>query len=264
MALKKYWKIYWIYFKTSLSRDLSFRLNFIASIFGSFCYVALDFFIIVFLMNKINFGEWTIKEMYILLGNYFILTYALFFLFWRGFILLIRNIRNGIFDFYLIKPADSQFLVSTLGGGIHNLLALIFGVCTVIYGLSVVQIYPNWISILCWLITMIIVIIDTYSYCLLLLTLNFKFGYLEEVLTLSLSFQDFSRYPVDAFLGLPLFLLIFALPFSAMSTIPSKILIYSTENWISSLLVFAFLSFVFIFFVRIMWLLSLKSYTSSN
>lgn len=263
-TLIKYSTIYSIYFRTSLSRDLSFRLNFFMSIIGSFCFVALNFFTIYFLIQKVEIGSWTNNEMLILLGNFYISSYAIFFFFWRGFTSLIRNIRNGGFDFYLIKPIDSQFLVSILGGGLHNLLAIIFGVWLVFYGISLSGAHQSLYSISMWLVVSVISILDCYSFCFLLLTLNFRFGYLEEILSIALSYQSFARYPIDAFTRLPVYLLVFAIPFSLITTIPTLVLIKPPQTYIPLLITFLITSFVFILSVRKIWKSSIKNYTSSN
>jgi len=233
------------------------------SIFGGFCYVALNFFIIFFLTQRVSLFGWTQKEMFVLLGSFYILTYAMFLFFWRGFINLIRGIRDGTFDYYLTRPVDSQFLISAVGGGIHNLLALIFGIFVVFYGVNLLQINLSLFQIIAWAFAIIVSVVACYSYVLLLITLNFKYGYIEEVLDLGFSFQNASKYPLDAFTKLPIYLLLFTLPFSALTTIPTHILIdtiFPTQMFV----LFIGGSILFIILVRLIWLRSLKSYTSSS
>jgi len=218
---------------------------------------------IYFLFQKISIGRWSEKEMLVLLGNFYILSYSIFFLFWRGFLYLVRNIRNGTFDYNLIRPADSQFLVSAIGGGVHNLLALLFGIGVVAYGLIQLQAPVSGIQIIAWIISILVAILACYSYIFLLITLNFRFGYLEEVVNLAFTFQDFSRYPIDAFSKLPFYLLFFAIPFSALTTVPSMILT-DTIFPVGIFLIFMVISISFIFFVRRVWFSALKSYTSSS
>jgi len=214
-------------------------------------------------MQKVNIGRWSYDQMVVLLGNFYILSYSIFFLFWRGFLYLVRNIRDGTFDYNLVRPADSQFLVSLIGGGFHNLLAIIFGLVVILFGVHNLQINPSLLQIIAWIVSSVLSIFACYSYILLIITLNFKYGYLEEVINLAFSFQDFSRYPLDAFTKLPFYLLFFAIPFSALTTIPSTILI-DTIFPVKSFLIFSILCILFILFVRKVWLISLKNYTSSS
>ncbi len=261
--VKKYYSIFIIYFKNTLSRDISFRLSFFMSIIGSFCFVALNFFIVYFLMQKVSIGRWSYNEMVVLLGNFYVLSYSIFLLFWRGFIHLIRDIRSGTFDYNLVRPVDSQFLVSLTGGGFHNLFALIFGFIVIYFGVKNLQIDISLLQITTWVISTVLSILACYSYVLLIITLNFRYGYLEEVINLAFSSQDFSRYPLDAFTKLPFYLLFFAIPFSALTTIPSTILI-DTIFPVKQFLIFSILCVLFILFVRKVWLISLRNYTSSG
>lgn len=261
--LKKYISIFVIYSKNTLSRDISFRLSFFMSLVGSFCFVLLNFFIVYFLMKKLNIGKWSYNEMIVLLGNFYVLSYTIFLLFWRGFMHMIRNIRNGTFDYNLVRPVDSQFLVSLMGGGFHNLFAVIFGFFVLGWGVVNLGISLNLLQIISWIISIILGILACYSYVLLIITLNFKYGYLEEVVNLAFGFQDFARYPIDAFSKLPFYLLFFAIPFSSLTTVPSDILIERSFPT-SEFLIFSVICTLFVLFVRKIWVVSLKNYTSSS
>jgi ABC-2 type transport system permease protein len=228
---------------------------------GGFCFVLLNYFLITFLFQKITIGPWTQKEMIVFLGNFYIIWYAIFFFFYRGYVYLIRYIRSGLFDYYLIRPADTQFLVSVIGGGIHNLIAIIFGVVLLIYGLVQLQLMPSILSIALWPIVITSAILDCYGFILLLVMLNFRYGYLEEVVNLAFSVQEFSRYPIDAFTRMPVYIFLFALPFSAVATMPSILLMNKLLPF-KEIGIFLMCSGIFLFIVRRMWLAALRNYTS--
>jgi ABC-2 type transport system permease protein len=261
--LNRYLKIWFIFFRTSLARDLSFRLSFFTGIIGSFCFVALSYFLIFFITSKANFGNFSQAEMWVLLGNFYILQYLVFFFFYRSAIRLIRNIRSGAFDFYLLKPMDSQFMVSVLSGGVHNLLAILFGVAVLVWSLINLGNPVNIYQIVFAIITIILGSVAFYSLVLLLICLNFRYGYLEDVLGFLISFQELARYPIDAFLRLPLLVLIFVIPFSALTTVPTVILI-AGEFPVTMVSLFLFFSAVFILLVRKLWFKTIRQYTSGN
>lgn len=261
--MKKYLTIFSIFFRTSLAKDLSFRFSFFAGIIGAFCYVGLSYFMVYFLMSHVSFGRWNEHEMFVMLGNFYIIEYTIFFLFWRGFIYVVRDIHKGMFDYYLLRPADSQFLISIKGGGIHNLLALFFGIGTLIYGVLITGSSPSLFHILLYVVTITASILNFYSFLLMLVCLNFKYGYLEEVIYFAFTFEDFTRYPMDAFKKLPFYLFIIATPFSALATIPAKILI-DTNISINEVSIFLLASMVFFYCARKVWLISVNSYSSSS
>lgn len=261
--MKKHLKIFLLMIKTYLSEELSFRLNFLMELVGTFCFIGLYVAMIIFLMSRISFGSWTIKEMWILLGNFLIICYSIFYFFWRGMLHLVENIRNGSLDFYLTKPVDSQFFVSIHGGGVHNLLAIITGIIVLIWAILNLGINPSPLQIAFLVLTIIAGILDFYSLLLFLATLNFHFGYLGEASFQIFEFQNFSRYPMEAFKALPLGLLFLVIPFSALTSVPSMILINKIFPW-TEVLIFLLASLFLIFAVRKYWFREINYYSSAS
>lgn len=263
IMLKKYLKIMFIYYRVFFRRDLGFRLSFFTALLGAFCYVGLYFFTIFFLMKKLSFGRWGSNEMWVLLGCFYIFVYGYFFLFWRGLNKFIGSIKNGFFDVFLLKPIDTQFLISATGGSIHNFLAIVFGIFVLTYGASHFVANLTLGKIFLVPVLLCLSIMDFFALSIMLSTLNFKYGDISEVLELGNSFQDFSRYPTDAFSRLPIFLLVFALPASALTTIPALVII---EPIFPTHLVgiFVVASVLFIGLSRWIFYRSVRGYTSGS
>lgn len=263
-TINKYFRVF---IKAKIARliaDLGFRMNFFSGIIGSFCFVALYIITINLLIPKIAIANWTIKDMWVLLGNFIIFCYAVFYLFWRGMANLVEGIRTGSLDFYLLKPLDSQFFISFGdGGGIHNLLLIIGGFFFTLWAVASLEITPSIVQWSLWALTMVVAIIDFYSALFLLGMLNFHFSYLGEAVFQIFELQGLSRYPMEAFNKLPLVIAFIAIPLSALTTIPTKILINMPILPIE-LVCYFLLSLLFILSVRFMWFRELKHYTSAN
>lgn len=259
----KYFYIFWYHTKVFFGEKIKYKFNLFIGIIGSFCFVSLYFFTIFFLMQNVSIGNWTLQEMWVLLGSFYIVFYLFFLLFWKGLIRLTRSIVNGEFDNYLTKPVDIQLAVASNGGEIHNLFALIFGIGVLIYGITV---SPNSLSIFEGLLLPILLFLGTInftSFIFLLLSLSFKYGHLEGVFELAMSFQDFSRYPANAFNNLPIYILIFTIPVSALTTIPSLLVVRPTFPFIE-VLIYLICSFLFIYFCRRVFYSQIKKYTSGS
>jgi len=261
--IKRYLNIYSIHLQTGLAKDIGFRFSFVMAFAGSLIFIVLHFSVIYLVFQKFQIGKWTIKEMWILFGSFLIIYYGFFFLFWRGLIKMIRSIRDGKFDFTLLKPIDLQFTTALLGGGIHNLIAILFGIVIIVFGLSNLNIAFNGLTIVSTVLVYLLGILDVYTLILILATLNFKYGYIEEVLNFILGFQDFSRYPMDAYSRLPLHMLLVAIPFSALSTIPTIILINPIFP-INEMLIFTAVSVEFIFLGRYILFKAVRNYASGS
>jgi ABC-2 type transport system permease protein len=259
--LKRYLNIFWIYFKTMLTRDLTFRFSFFTSFMGAFVFVFLNLLIVYFLTQKVVFGKWTQKEMWVLLGAFLVIYYSFFLFFWRGILKMIRSIRDGRFDFFLLKPIDLQFMVSNWGGGIHNFLAVMFGIYLMIIGMKELYLQFSLIKILLSIVSLIFSILAVYSWVLILACLNFRFGYLEEIFNFALSVQEISRYPFEAYSHLPVQMAILVIPFSALTTVPAMVLI-NAELPVRLIFGFWLGSGTFIWLSRRIFYRSVRTYTS--
>ena len=261
--MKKYLRIFWLFVRTGLIKDLSFRFSFFTSILGSFIYVVLHFFTVFVLFNKIKLPGWGKYELLLLFGIFLILIYSTFFIFWRGLIRMIRNIRDGKFDYYLILPVDSQFIVSIMGGGVHNFIAILAGIFCVGWALLHLSISFLFLKIILALFFLILALLDFYSFGLFLLCLNFKYGYLEEILFVVFSLEDFMQFPLDIYKALPSYILFFILPISLLTSLPSSILL-NPQLPLVTMMSFTLISCLFIYSIRRFYFHSLRSYSSGS
>ena len=262
-TIKKYLTIFKLLVSTRLSADLSFRVSFLATIAGSFCFIVLYIATLVLLMPYVNFGPWGKQEMWLFLGVFLIFCYTVFYLFWRGLWHFPENVRNGRLDFYLTKPLDSQFFVSIAGGGLHNLCAMIFGIILVAWSFQNLGLSFNVVNFISFIITLILAILDFYSLAFFFVVLNLRFSYLGEAAYEIWDFQSFSRYPTDAFNNVPLIGYLIAIPFSVIITIPANTLLFKDLR-IMEILVFFLASLIFMFLVRKFWFHELKHYSSAS
>jgi ABC-2 type transport system permease protein len=261
--LKKYLSVFKLIFLTRLSADLSFRMSFFAAITGSFCFIFLYIITLFLLMPHVRFGIWGQKEMWLFLGVFLIFCYTVFYVFWRGLWNFPENVRKGQFDFYLTRPLDSQFITTIAGGGVHNLLAVIFGIILTIWSISILGLEINFVNFILFVITLSFSILDFYSLAFFFVILTFRFGYIGEAAYEVWNLQSFSRYPTEAFTKIPLIGYFIAIPFSLIITIPAKTLLVSTLEY-GEVFIFILISISLILAVRQFWQHEIKFYASGS
>lgn len=259
----KYLRMFWVFLRASIVKEIAFRANFFIGIIGSFCFIALYILVLVFLTKFMSFGSWGTREMWVLMGVFLIIVYAVFFLFWRGLFRVSQEIHSGAFDYILVLPVDSQFVASCRGGGVHNLLSLIFGIIILVIATSTLEFSPNILQIIVSVICISIAILDFYSLLILTICLGFKYGDASEIFWMTFRFQDFLRFPLEAFSQVNPFFLAIVIPFSALSSIPAGILIWQDYPVINSI-VFILVSILFIIVTRMAWNKSLQYYSSAS
>lgn len=259
----RYLKVFWIQFKFHTTKTLSFRFTFLLAVFGSFCFIALYYFTFLFLLAKVSFANWSTSEMWVMLGCFIVVVYGFFMFFYRPLLVYTDAIHTGGLDTFLLKPIDTQFLFASCGGGIHNLLSIFFGLGLIYLGVNNLSYSVTFISITGMVVSLLISMINLFSLVFLLLTFGFKLGYTEGLVALVIKFQDFMKFPIDAYRHIPAYLLLFAMPFSLLTTIPVLVLLnkpYALELFLG----YAFGSLCFVFLVRKTFTYLLREYSSGS
>lgn len=259
----RYLKVFWIQFKFHTTKTLSFRFSFVFSTFGAFCFIALYYFTFLFLLSKVSFVNWSNEEMWVMLGCFLVVIYGFFMFFYRPLIVYTEAIHTGGLDTFLLKPMDVQFLFASCGGGVHNLFSVIVGFVFICLGITNLSYGVTFISVIGMVISTLLSMVNLFSLIFLLLTFGFKLGYTEGLVALVIKFQDFMKFPVDAYRHIPAYLLMFALPFSLLTTIPVLVLLnkpYAFELFLG----YVFGSFCFVILVRKTFTYLLREYSSGS
>ena len=130
----RYLKIYKEFFKTSLSEDLSFRVNFVLQSLMNISFIGVYFFTSVFIFNHVeHIGIWN-KEQFL-----FFLCFALFIdqlhylVFAFNFWIFSDEVRLGSFDFTLLKPYPSLFITFFKRLATPGILTVLTAFCMLVY-----------------------------------------------------------------------------------------------------------------------------------
>ena len=110
-AFYKYSRLYGEFFKTSLSEELSFRLNFTLQTLMNISFIGVYFFTSIFIFSHIeHIGLWNKEEFLFFLSFALAVDQSHYLLFASNFWQLSEDIRLGQMDFHLLKPAPSLFI----------------------------------------------------------------------------------------------------------------------------------------------------------
>ena len=260
---KKYIRIYFIQFRAYLTHERGYRLSMFLSIVGSFVFVIYNLLVFYLFVNKFSFPGWNKQDIWVLLGSFMMVFYSYFYFFYKGIVHTIKNVHSGKFDYFLLKPADTQLISTILGGGIHNLLAVSFGIILTIWAILRLTHVVPLVNILLGSILAALSAIDLYSILLIMTSLSFRYGNVEDITNFVFSFQLFSRYPIETYNRLPLFLWLMVIPFSALASIPA-ITFSRTPLPLIPIGIYVLASLSVIGFSRYFFYRSIRHYTSGN
>ena len=108
--LRRYGRLYRVFARNNLVRELEFRGNFWAKILVNVCWVAsVVAFLEVFFRNTQSVAGWNKGEMFLLFGTFLFTRALMDILFTQNLGKLPELVRLGTLDFVLTKPVPRSF-----------------------------------------------------------------------------------------------------------------------------------------------------------
>lgn len=263
MSMRRYLKIYLTLFRINMGIISAYRVNFINGTIASISWGILLIVSTLLISSKIStvYG-WTPYQLLTLTGCYSIVVGLFYTLFSRNFHYLPQTIDRGQLDTILLKPIDSQFLLSlryiNLSSGVRALIAI----CFTLYMLKLQHISVTFLLVVEFIGVTIAAIILLYSIWYLLSTTMIWFSRLDNLIELLYTLTGMSRFPPEIFRDVSIFVVWLVLPLTFVVAVPAKVLLHTTSlAEIGSLLGFAAGMLIC---SRLFWRFALRFYTSAN
>jgi ABC-2 type transport system permease protein len=187
-------------------------------------------------------------------------------------------IRTGGLDFALLKPIDTQFLISFRKVEWSALSNFVFGLVILVYSLVQLsnRIEPPWsfqphiVGLYVFYIGCGVVLL--YSLMICLAATSIWLGRNQSLYDFWFYITNFSRYPADIYQGgwgLPLwYLFTFLVPVLVVVNVPARLLaqpLVPTQNWEWGLALFGLAATILsLLFSRFVFLRALRSYASAS
>jgi ABC-2 type transport system permease protein len=263
-GFKRYFGIYAALWKNSVTRETMFKGNFLLWILVEVLWFSLQLCLIgVLYLHTDSIGTWTKWQVVMLVGaSHFIQqTFQAFFLI--NCTNLSELVRTGKFDFLLLLPINTRFVVSLrqvdLGAFVNAASAL--GV--IAYAAKQLHFLPDVGQILGFFGLCVAGILIHYSLMFLLATISFWTVRAQGIVWGYYNLFQIARMPDEAFHGLFKAVFTFALPMLLVSNVPVRVL---TDKLDRAGPVFLLLGMsVACFAVSEMgWRYSLRRYTSAS
>ena len=263
MNIKKYIKIYSLFLYTSLASELEYKTNIIIDFLTAILSLIGSLFLLsIFFQNTDSIGGWKFEQALIIQGIYTILNGITNTLFNPNLTEIVKHIREGTLDYVLIKPIDSQFIISLKKFTPSGFLEIILGITLLFYSIAINQININIGFLLLCLTTLFCSIVILYSLWFLISTTTIWFVKTWNATEVLRSFLYIGRFPLNSFsFSLRIFISIF-IPIAFITTIPSEAFLGVAKLW--EILLEIVVSGIFLIVSRRFWLFALKYYTSAS
>jgi viologen exporter family transport system permease protein len=265
MNLKRYLTIYAALWKTSVTREMSFKGNFVLWIVVELLWFGLQLaFVGVLYSQTKSVGTWTAWQVVLLTGasNFIQQIYQAFFL--VNCTNLSELVRTGKMDFLLLLPVNTRFVVSTRQVDIPSFANAAFAACVMVFAAHKLHLHPTFAQLFGFaLLGATGLFLVHYSLMFMLASVSFWTVRAQGMVRGYYSLFNIARMPDEAFHGAFKAAFTFALPVLLVSNVPVRVLadkLTSPAMWLLLIglgLVWAALSEWF-------WRLSLRRYTSAS
>ena len=203
-----YIKVFLTFARNSLIRDMSFRTNFILQCISSMCWAMMNwglFKIIYRFTGEIGKDTgWHENEFFIFLGTVWIINSLIQTFFMANAEEFSELIRTGNLDFALLKPIDTQFLISfprvnwaLLPNGLLGLGLIIYSLNSM--GVDATKAAISPLTILAYLFFLACGAMVMYSVMISLASTSIWFGRNQNLYNFWFYITNFYRYPMEIY-----------------------------------------------------------------
>lgn len=251
------------YVRANVQRDAAYRADFFAQIAVSLVQVAGEVVTAgVIFYRAPTLAGWTLYQVLALLGVYHLVV---------GFIgtcvapnmrQLMEDVREGTFDFVLLKPASSQYLASIRSIVLWRLTDVALGAALVVYSVRHLSGGVGLGQALQFALTLLAGMTIVYSFWLMLATLCFWFVRIDNIEMIFWNLFEAGRYPLDVYPTWVQRGLTIVVPLAFITTVPARALVGTlTTGW---LLLAVFLAVVTATAASLFWRVALRRYSGAS
>jgi len=264
MNLKRYLTIYAALWKTSVTREMSFKGNFVLWILVELAWFGLQLcFVGVIFSQTRTVGTWTVWQVVLLTGtsNFIQEIYQAFFL--VNCTNLSELVRTGRMDFLLLLPVNTRFLVSTRQVDLPSFANAAFALCVMAFAAHKLGLHPTAAQVLGFGGLCVVGLLVHYSLMFMLASVSFWTVRAQGIVWGYYNLFNIARMPDEAFRGVFKAVFTFALPVLLVSNVPVRVLADKLTSPVALSALFG-LGIVWALISEWFWRFSIRRYTSAS
>lgn len=246
-ARPNYFRVYATFFRNAVVREMMFRANFLIEVLTQMFWFAaqLALYSIIY-QNVDSIQDWTRPEYFAFMATGMLINALVETFFMPNCANLSELIRTGHLDFALLKPIDTQFLVSFEKLDLSMLNQILLASVLLFYSLSQIGRPINAVQVVMYLLLLLVGVAFFYSLMLVLASTSVFFGRNQGLYDFWFYVTVFARYPQSIYSGSPTgevirFSFSYLVPILLVVTVPARVLLSKTlePSWLTGVLVAA-------------------------
>jgi len=227
-----YFRVLLTFLRNSLVRDMTFRANFLIDTVSSISWVFMNlgFYLLIFSYTPTIGARtgWGKYEFFLFLATTLLINSLVRGLFLENAVEFSEQIRTGALDFALLKPIDTQFLVSLGRIEWSAVGPFICGLLLLVYSLGQVEHTPGALQAVLYVFYVLCGVVIYYSLMISMAATSIWLGQNRNLLDFWFYITNFSRYPMEIYekgLGFALlYVFTYFIPVLTAVNVPARLL----------------------------------------
>lgn len=236
-----YARVFATFARNSLVRDMTFRANFIIESISSlsWMFMNLGFYLLIFRYTPTIGADtgWGKFEFFVFLSTTLFVNSLVQAFFMPNAEEFSEQVRTGGLDFALLKPIDTQFLISLTKVDWSSLSNFVFAAVLLSYSLAQLDYRPGVVQVLLYPVYVLCGVAILYSLMIALASTSIWLGRNQNLYDFWFYITNFSRYPMEIYQG-PIGdvlrrLFTFLIPVLVVVNVPARFLALPLhpDNW---------------------------------
>lgn len=261
--MKRYLRLALVQLRISASASMAYRGDFLLEGVMTLMWMGLTLLpLIVLYDGRESVAGWDEPSALVVIAYFMGVRAVLESLVSPSVIDLVERIRTGAFDYVLLKPVDSQALMSTSRFEPWKIIELLAAVALVVYAFWLRGEPPAPVDIALGILLFASGILAMYSLWIACAAASFWVVRLDNLTFLLGAIFDTARWPVHVFRGAWRFVFTFVIPVAVMTTYPAMALLGRLDVDTSLIVVSGALALFAL--SRIVWVAAIRNYTSAS
>ena len=263
-SLRCYLALYAALWKNSVVREMGFKVNFLLWIFVDLLWFALQVtFIAVIYRHTEHIGDWSKWEVIMLVAASHFTQQIFTGLFLNNCVQLSEHIRTGRFDFFLLLPVNTRFLISFRQVDLGAFVNAMADVAVMVYAARLLHLAPTVLQVAGFLALCGVGVLIHYSLMFLLTSVSFWTVKAQGIVWGYYNLFNIARLPDAAFRGFFKVFFTFAIPMILVANVPARLIVGKLSSPPDMLLLLG-MSVVCFAVSEWGWRLSMRRYTSAS
>lgn len=223
--MKRLLKLIWVNYHYCLIRILEFRAEVISWSMTSILWLFLAFTVVDLIYGQVDsIAGWTRSEALVLTVTCSIFNSLLWWSAYPSILWLEQTIRTGHFDFFLLKPVNSQFLTAISRFEFDNYARVAVGVGLIIWLIVKESVPVTAFSVIGYVILFFLGIAIFYAFFFIVATMSFWLIETRDTENMLDTIITSGRYPSYIFKGTVRIIFFYLIPIAFVGTLPVRVL----------------------------------------